>query len=1182
MNSLGVGRDLQNLSSGSGSGSSPSPRRIGRISNSQNTSKEQGRYGSNQRDEESDDGPQTLVEFEGLAEADDKTSDTDARQSNDHEDIGRKQTTSLREFLVSEQEQTVAVTTREEEDEINPKTGDYHSAKRKFRSDSKEGRLLAQHSVQKQCVRSNCAYRGRETTLVEVASRESGILHLIATYLDPKDCILLVQTNRALCKAMKGFFLRLDWNPRSLSKSTLNKHFSKTNTNKKRMTSWNLTGAIVHADETNTSVWNSLHIKELKKLFLVCTWDSFDVMPIRDCKKLDCFDAGVCCTSIPNIDKLGQCDNLQYLYIRCCADVKNSMDFLPKTSLLIELSLYMCKNLKKIEGIDKCKHLKVLDLGGCSALISIAPLKGCQKLEQLSLADCSQLQSLSSLTNHSNLNHLDVTGCSMVAELDVLETIHKLNYVSLHRCNSTALIDLVTSKSSSLAVKSTDALAKASLWSAEPVLSRLVALLDTEDVMKRTRAAEILASLSSQDTGPESILLQAGVLDSALVVVRDLPGKAREHALALLARLCHNRRSVEIIGVASVIRVLINVIASEEETQENEEIESCKEHAASAILLIALAQEKRNTIVELGGIDPLVQLLRDGSDGASVEAAGALWNLGATLEIGRQIVVSGAVPVLIEALRTRPLATKVQAAGALRNLAILSENKVRLCECGILTVLIELIKPGKLDVEVEEDLGLLTKVVATLRILSSNSMVQVETAKLGAIPYLCILLMSSNESLRRQTSGALLALSFHESNRSVIAAEKPIGNLIRLVAYDISNAVVMSAAGCLWNLAMNDDLEREIVAQGAIPPLIRRLSSTNIEVVCKAAGALKNLSYQRGHKEIVANSGGIHKLVDLVREGNSRILPYAVGALRLVASGRPETRDQIVEAGAIHLLVQLLSIPDKSNDAVRLASGTLLHLADTHIDAMVEAGVVPHLISTMNTMAAPLLVREEAKYILQRISDAPSNTTELLASENIEVQKRRSKGSIVLQRVRGIPGDTCITSSNRITFLSYSSVGSETFIGTGKCFYEVEIVSVKGFPTFGWVSKEFETGINHLFDCGVGFPGERESAHDSWAIDGVNQRKWPSKTAFGKQWKAGDVLTIAADLETGTLIYGLNGDYSAPMGVAFQNIYANRDKFHLSPALSGSHNTQVILNFGERPFKYAPPSSDYLPVNNFD
>lgn len=1155
MNSLDVDRDLQNVSSGS------SPRRLSDIGNHDERSK------SAEHDAEAGSAghvnPPTLIDHERVSDSQKKPRARSRRRP-------RTKKLGLAKAVYTFAQGGDVRSDVDGHDTSIHKRRPLEHFKRKFRAPVGKLSGFAESVVQKQCL-------GQDASLESVSSKESGIVHHIASFLSPKDCTTLSQTSLTLCKAMRGCFLRLDWNVRPLTRAELNRHFG-AGRQCRGMTSWKVTGASVQADESTGNVWSALHVSELRKLFLVWTWESFDVLPIEACKKLDCFDAGVSCTSMPNLHKLQHCTSLEYLYIRCCQDVLAVADFLPTSSLLKELSLYMCKNLRKIDGLGACTALKILDLGGCSALTSVSPLADCLQLEQLSLADCSRLESVDCLRAHRSINHLDITGCAQLHSLRVLETLPRLAYVAMTRCAPSALFFLITSANNLLAAKATAGLTKASLWTLDPLLPDLLQLFAaTSRPAVQHLAAQVVAAAAAQDNGGQSTLLQLGVLGPCCAVMRlgQEHVRTRELALATVARLCHNRRSVAEIGIREVIALLVEECSRSGDARDD----ACAEHAASALLLIALVEEKRVVIVECGGVEALVALLKHGSDGAAVEAAGALWNLGATLEIGRHIVECGAVPVLIGALRDRPIAAKVQAAGALRNLAILGENKGRLSAGGIVEVLIELIGPARLDMDNEEHMGLLIKVVATLRILSSNSTIQLKAAALGAIPPLCALLKVANEPLRRQASGALLALSFHEGNRAAIADAQPIPTLIRLVAFELSDAVVMSAAGCLWNLAMNDDLERKIVACNAIPPLISRLTSQNIEVVCKAAGALKNLSYQRDHKEIVARSGGIGKLVDLMRQGNPRVLPYAVGALRLVASGRPETRSRIVEAGAITHLVELLSLPDKSKDAVRLASGTLLHLADTHTQAMVKAGAVPHLVATINMVSTPSLVREEAKYILHRITFAPNNSSDLIALEEVAAQVRRTRGEIVVKRVRGIPGDTCISENNCVRFLSYSSIATETYVANGKCFYEVEILSVKGFPTFGWVSRDFEVGINHLFDCGVGFPREDSLSHDSWAIDGVNQRKWPSKVGFGRPWQTGDVVTIAADLDSGKLTFGLNGDYNSSMGVAFENIFHQRTRFALSPALSGSHNTQVRVNFGERPFKFPPPSNDYCPVN---
>jgi hypothetical protein len=55
----------------------------------------------------------------------------------------------------------------------------------------------------------------------------------------------------------------------------------------------------------------------------------------------------------------------------------------------------------------------------------------------------------------------------------------------------------------------------------------------------------------------------------------------------------------------------------------------------------------------------------------------------------------------------------------------------------------------------------------------------------------------------------------------------------------------------------------------------------------------------------------------------------------------------------------------------------------------------------------------------------------------------------------------------------------------------------------------------------------------------------------------------------------VNGDFTAPNGIAFDNIEAP----YLTPAFSG--DGQYRVNFGDRPFAFAPIDEHYISVHAF-
>ena len=106
-------------------------------------------------------------------------------------------------------------------------------------------------------------------------------------------------------------------------------------------------------------------------------------------------------------------------------------------------------------------------------------------------------------------------------------------------------------------------------------------------------------------------------------------------------------------------------------------------------------------IAEAGGIPLLVELLRDGSADAKLEAAVALRNLGYNNAANRVLIAeAGAIPPLVQLVRDGSAGAKSMAASALSNIAHNNDaNAVAIAlAVGSLEVLVELVRRGRVTV----------------------------------------------------------------------------------------------------------------------------------------------------------------------------------------------------------------------------------------------------------------------------------------------------------------------------------------------------------------------------------------------------------------------------------------------------------------------------------------------------
>ncbi len=146
-------------------------------------------------------------------------------------------------------------------------------------------------------------------------------------------------------------------------------------------------------------------------------------------------------------------------------------------------------------------------------------------------------------------------------------------------------------------------------------------------------------------------------------------------------------------------------------------------------------------------------------------------------------------------------------------------------------------------------------------------------------------------------------------------------------------------------------------------------------------------------------------------------------------------------------------------------------------------------------------------------------------------------------------------------------------ISTGKVYFEVRNDAAN--TSYNGIGLLSPTVVIYGVDFGFGFGSNALGWDLEWNNTVVRKRNNNVGTALTGTITAGDILQVAADLDTGKLWFGKNntwyeGDPSAGTGASFTNLTGT-----LAPAGSMSVATageSTTWNFGQRPFAYTPPT----------
>ncbi|XP_030830696.1 vacuolar protein 8 [Strongylocentrotus purpuratus] len=213
-----------------------------------------------------------------------------------------------------------------------------------------------------------------------------------------------------------------------------------------------------------------------------------------------------------------------------------------------------------------------------------------------------------------------------------------------------------------------------------------------------------------------------------------------------------------------------------------------------------------------------------------------------------------------------------------------------------------------------------------------------------------VLMESSDVETQKAASLALsnFALCGHESNKSVIVKCGALPVLIKLLS---SNNVEIqcNACGCITTLATSNTNKMAIVSCNGVPPLMALTTSPDIRVQRNAAGALLNLTHIDSNRTVLVSLGAVTTFLTLLQSRDTDIQYYCAAALSNLAVDEKH-RVAVVKEGNHQVIKMLISLLSSPADKVKCqACFALRNLAsdDENQVAIVTLGGLPHLHAIM-------------------------------------------------------------------------------------------------------------------------------------------------------------------------------------------------------------------------------------------
>ena len=379
------------------------------------------------------------------------------------------------------------------------------------------------------------------------------------------------------------------------------------------------------------------------------------------------------------------------------------------------------------------------------------------------------------------------------------------------------------------------------------------------------------------------------------------------------------------IREAGGIAPLVELVRSGTEEQ--------KTKGAGALWNLAKDATNKRAIREANGIAPLVALVGSGTEDQKTKCAGALLSLAIDVINKTAIRETGGIVPLVALVSCGTDEQMVKGAGALRNLAVDAANKVAIREGGGIAPLVALVSHGNSEQK--------TKGAGALSSLAIDANNQLAIYEAGGIVPLVALMSSGTSEQKKEATRAMAYLAADATNQRAIREAGGIAPLAALV-FDGTDEQRASAAGALAYLAIDATNSVAIREAGCIAPLIA-LAGTSAEVKELSEGTLLLLSLDPQSRDIITSSfagfnvdGVLEQIVALARDGTLWQKTFAATSIVILACNLAHGA-ALLQAKAVAVFAALVNDPVATDHQKCVAERAVAQLKKTATDHLRNA-----------------------------------------------------------------------------------------------------------------------------------------------------------------------------------------------------------------------------------------------------
>ena len=365
-------------------------------------------------------------------------------------------------------------------------------------------------------------------------------------------------------------------------------------------------------------------------------------------------------------------------------------------------------------------------------------------------------------------------------------------------------------------------------------------------------------------------------------------------------------------------------------------------------------------MAEAGALDGLTKYLSIGPQDAIEEATADLLRiLFSSAELRRHDSATGAVEQLVAVLRFGTRGSRLSAARALQGLFAAEHIKVGYAAAQAVSPLVEMLSSG-VEKEQRAAIGALMKLSAD----NPPKVLAIADSEANAVEGLCrVLLSDCSLELKEETANLCRTLFNNPRVRSTPAATCCISPLVALL--DVDSPSAQYAGACALDNLLDDEQQAEAVAaNGAVVPLVSLVVGTNFSLHEAAVSGLIKLAKDRPLCKLdMVKAGIIDNVLEILPEAPDTLCALIAELLRILTNNSSIAKGAAA-ANVVEPLFYSLTRPELSTSGQHSAMQVLVNILEK-----------PQRLANLN------LTPNQAIEPLVLLLDSPSQPVQQLAAE---------------------------------------------------------------------------------------------------------------------------------------------------------------------------------------------------------